>query len=226
MKFRKFLMLRKKRATYPAILDDTNTVLWVDYQTNITKDGSDLVSVWGDKSGNGNDLLQAVGTNQPLQTADGILFDGVDNFMKAVAFTLVQPEFIYIVVKLVSYTQSREIFDGNSANSGFITEATILPEIKAYAGLFSPANNDLTVGSFHIARVLFNGGSSKLQVNEETATTWSSGVNNMNGFTLASNGGNIRFANIEVKEVIIRKIADTAPNEAEIYAYLSSKYGI
>ena len=29
-------------------------------------DGSNLVRIWGDKSVEGNDLLQATGTNQPL----------------------------------------------------------------------------------------------------------------------------------------------------------------
>jgi hypothetical protein len=71
----------------------------VDYLKGITKDGSDLVSKWADQSGNDNDLLQATGTNQPIINANGILFDGVDNFMKAVSFTLIQPEFIYMVFK-------------------------------------------------------------------------------------------------------------------------------
>ena len=226
MKFRKFLMLRKKRATYPAILDDTNTVLWVDYQTNITKDGSDLVSVWGDKSGNGNDLLQAVGTNQPLQTADGILFDGVDNFMKAVAFTLVQPEIIYIVFKPVSWGVNRTIFDGNSSLSGALFQGGSTPELKMYAGSVSPVNANATIGTYHIARVLFNGASSKMIINETTPLTGNFGASNMGGFNLGQRGSGSSFSNIEVKEVIIRKIADTSPNEAEIYAYLSSKYGI
>ena len=94
---------KKKGEVYPAILDDGNTVAWFDMaEKYMTKDGSDFVSQWDDRSGSTNHLLQVVGTNQPLWTADGVLFDGVDNFMKCVAFTLVQPEFIYMVVKHVT----------------------------------------------------------------------------------------------------------------------------
>ena len=48
----------------PSVLTDGNTVAWFDSSENITKDGSDFVSVWGDKSvdavgdPNGNNLLQ------------------------------------------------------------------------------------------------------------------------------------------------------------------------
>ena len=98
----------------PAVLTDGSTVLWVDSKENITKNGSDLVSSWGDKSGNGNDLVQATETNKPTWNSNGVLFDGVDNFMKAVAFTLIQPEFIYIVFKQVTWTSNARVFDGNS----------------------------------------------------------------------------------------------------------------
>lgn len=49
-------------ATYPAILDDGNTVGWylADDLANITKDGSGFVSAWNDFLTSGHDLLQAV----------------------------------------------------------------------------------------------------------------------------------------------------------------------
>ena len=55
----------------------------------VTKDGGDLVSNWADQSGNGDDLVQATGTNQPLwvDTAMNgypvIRADGVDNWLTA-----------------------------------------------------------------------------------------------------------------------------------------------
>lgn len=55
--------------------------------STITKDGSNLVSAWTDKSGNSRDLAQATGTNQPTWTASvlngfpAIDFDGTDNYM-------------------------------------------------------------------------------------------------------------------------------------------------
>ena len=43
----------------PAVIDDGNTVAWYDKDEYITKDGSNLVSVWGDKANwsIGSDLI-------------------------------------------------------------------------------------------------------------------------------------------------------------------------
>ena len=210
----------------PAVLTDGSTVLWVDSKENITKNGSDLVSLWGDKSGNGNDLVQATETNRPTWNSNGILFDGVDNFMKAVAFTLVQPEFIYIVFKQVTFTSNDYILDGNTNNSGGLFQVISSPDLRAYAGSFSTIDSNLVLDTYGIARVQFNGATSTFQINEETQITGNFGTNNMGGFTLGNNGANTVYSNIEVKEVIIRNVADSAQDEGTIYNYLADKYSI
>ena len=49
----------------------------------------------------------------------------------------------------------------------------------------------------------------------------------MGGFTLGAIGGAATdFSNIEVKEVIIRNVADTTQDEGTIYNYLADKYSI
>jgi len=210
----------------PPVLSDGSTVLWVDSQENITKNGSDLVSLWGDKSGNGNDLVQATETNKPTWNANGILFDGVDNFMKAAAFTLVQPEFIYIVFKQITWTGGEYIFDGNTASSGLLFQSGGTPNLIASGGTNS-SKDDLTLDTYGIARVKFNGASSTFQINEETQITGNFGANNMGGFTLGARGdGAVGYGNIEVKEVIIRNVADSAQDEGTIYNYLADKYSI
>ena len=100
----------------PIILEDGNTVAWFDSTENITKDGSNFVSVWGDKSGLSHDLLQATGTNQPLWSAAGVLFDGVDNFMQTAPFTFNKPEQLYVVLRQVTWTANRDLWDGNLTN--------------------------------------------------------------------------------------------------------------
>ena len=211
---------------YPACLDDGNTVAWFDAQENITKDGSNLVSAWGDKSGLAHHLLQATGSKQPLWSADGVLFDGIDNFMKCVAFTWVQPEFIYIVIKSLVWGINDRFFDGQVGSSGMVADFTSSPNISAYAGTHLGANA-APLNTYFILRVLFNGASSKVIINDETPLTWNCGANNMGGFTLgAISEGNQFFANIEVKEIILRKVGDAAGDEAAIYAYLATKYEI
>ena len=208
---------------YPVVLDDGNTIAWFDAQENITKDGSNLVSAWGDKSGLAHHLLQAAGTNQPLWSANGILFDGVDNMMKCVAFPWNQPEFIYMVIKQVTWTNTRRIFDGNAVNSGVLAQSAVTPEIKSYAGTWTAANNNLVVDTWSIVRILFNGLTSSTQVNETAKVEGNGGIGNMGGFTLGASGIGSLFGNIEVKEIIGRI---SVVGEAEIYAYLAAKYGI
>ena len=212
--------------TVEEILTDGSTVLWVDSQENITKNGSDLVSLWGDKSGNGNDLVQATETNRPTWNSNGILFDGVDNFMKA-AFTLNQPEFIYIVFKQVTFTNVDKVFDGNSANTGFLTQSSPSPELKIYGGsALSTGNGDLALDTYGIVRVLFNGASSTFQINETTQITGNFGASSMGGFSLGARQDGVSPSHIEVKEVIIRNVADSAQDEGTIYNYLADKYSI
>ncbi len=210
----------------PEALHDGNTVAWFAYNENITKDGSDFVSVWGDKSSEGNDLLQAAGTNQPLWSSDGVLFDGVDNFMKCVGFTYDQPEMIYIVIKQVTWTVGEGIFDGNANNKGLLFQQATTPGIIAYAGSASGQNDNLAVNTFGIVRILFNGALSKLQIDETAATIGDFGAINMEGFLLGANGGETVFGNIQVKEIILRKIVDSESDEQAIYDYLKKKYAL
>jgi hypothetical protein len=65
-----------------------------------------------------------------------------------------------------------------------------------------------------------------LQVNATAAVTGNTGVANLGGFTFGGNVGGGNYGNIEAKEIIIRKIADSAPDQTAIYNYLKTKYGL
>ena len=211
-----------------AVIKASNTVAWFDSSdlTTITKDGSNLVSLWKDKLLSGRDLIQVNGTNQPLYEVDGILFDGIDNFMKTAGFVYDQPEFIYGVLKQVTWTSNDRLFDGIANGSGELRQTTATPRITAYTTTGSIAfNSEFTVDTFKIVRLLFNGADSKLQINNTDATTGNAGTTSMSGFTIGAHGGNAAFSNIKVKELILRSVADNAANETAIYNYLANKYG-
>lgn len=210
----------------PNVLFDGNTIAWYDYTKKVTKDGSDFVSVWGDISGNSNNLLQAIGTNQPLWRQTGILFDGIDNFMKA-TFTFNQPEQIYIVLRQVSWTANRRLFDGGNDATGALQQHPSTPSLFVYAGSQSSANANLAVGSFGIVKILFNGASGKFQINKTTEITGNFGSLNMGGIVLGARGDTTgSYSNVEFKEAILRNVADSAENKSDIDNYLSRKYGI
>ena len=214
---------------YLDVLEDGSTVAWFlsDEPTTITKDVADRVSRWNDYLGSGHDLIQGVGADQPLWSANGILFDGVSEFMKTAPFAWVQPEMIYIVFKQVNWGTDRTIFDGNTPASTLFYQRLITPPIlNVYAGLFSDQNANLALNTWGIARILFNGASSTFQIDETTQLTGDYGTQDSEGFCLGARPDNTKYSKIEVKEIILRNVADTAPDEAAIYAYLSSKYGI
>jgi len=207
--------------TYPTVLDDGNTVAWFDYTKGTTIVTG--VSKWEDQSGNGNDLLQAATGRQPSLTSDGVLFNGSTDFLKASSFTLEQPEFIYMLFRIVTWTLNTDVFDGNTAFSGELYMSATTPDIKVYAGMGSSANSNMVVGTFAVARVLINGASSKIQINDTTSVTGNFGAADMNGFTIGASGGGSRYSNIEIKEAIIRKVADNSTDQSSIYNYLAKK---
>jgi hypothetical protein len=219
-------------ATAPTIaanvLRDGATVAWYDSSdlTTITKDGSDFVSRWNDKLGSGHDLIQATAASQPKwYTGDGVLFDGVNDFMKTGAFIYIQPNTIYIVFKMITYTRNNTVFDGYNTYSGGVWTETSSPMLNLYYGE-SLFNSTFSVGNYGIIRAKVQNINSKLQINNLTASMGNVGNANLNGFTLASRGlGDLRYGNIQVKEVILRNVADNADDETAIYNYLASKYG-
>jgi hypothetical protein len=210
-----------------------NTVAWYrsDVTATITKDVQDSVSVWADYLGSGRNLLATDGTGRsPIWSADGLLFNGVKNYMQTAAFTWNQPCFIYIVMKQVTYTESPPdyLFDGITTAKAAVYQYNATPKLTATAGTASGYNSDLAVNTWGILRVLFNGANSKIQVNASAAVTGDFGAGNAGGFTLGARpqGTPDRFGNIQVKEIVLRNVVDSAPDEAAIYAYLKAKYGL
>ncbi len=212
----------------PAVLYDGSTVAWYlsDEPTTITMDVANRVSRWNDFLASGHDLIQANGADQPLWSANGVLFDGESEYMKCTGFPYVQPEMIYIVFRQITWVNNDKVFDGNVNNRGALVQSSITPEIRFYNGAFSPVDANLVLNTFGIVRVLFNGANSMLQINNNVPFNGAGGVANMQGFTLGANGANLQFGNIEAKEIILRDVADGAVDQTAIYNYLSVKYGI
>lgn len=59
-----------------------NLALWLDAAdtSTITESGG-AVSVWEDKSGNGNDVSQSAGANKPSYSTNKVVFDGTSDYL-------------------------------------------------------------------------------------------------------------------------------------------------
>lgn len=225
---------RRSSLSYPPMLL-TGLKLWVRSDLGITLNGSD-VSSWADQSGNGNDLVMASASEQPgyltnqLNGHAVVEFDGIDEWLATATFSLVQPETIFLVLKQTTWTDDVSIMDGFATNSGRCRQVGTTPNIALYAGAAAAGNTDLTVNTYSLVTIIFNGGSSLIQVNNNTETTGNAGGSNMNGFTLGAigvgggPGGN--FSNISVAEVIVQEANATTDERDSIKAYVTARYGI
>lgn len=203
-----------------------NLAAWFKFNSGITVTGSG-VSQWSDATGNGNHLLQATDSARPALQADGsILFDGAADFLQCAAFTLNQPETIYLLFKQVTWTINDVLFDGNAGGSGALQQLTGSPTITLNAGATTTSSSALAVNTYGAFCGVFNGASSVIQVGTSTSATGNCGPGNMGGFTLgAIGGGGSNWGSIQVKEVLIYSAAHDANTRAQVISYLSGGNG-
>lgn len=211
-----------------ALLADGNTV--ADWVQAIGLTGSTNATAWADRL-NGVSLAGHGTGGGPTIGADGSLtFNGTDQYMRA-SFALVQPETIYLVLKQIAWSDNAYIFDGVPANRGEMMQITggASPQISICSNgginIVGP-NSNLAVGAWGVVIAQFNGATSLLQVDSNTAVTGNAGAGNLGGFTIGTDGGGpSQYANIAVKRIILRSVADDAAKILAIQTQLKATYG-
>jgi len=200
--------------------------LWCRYNQGITITG-DGVSQWDDQSGNGNHLKQTDNNRRPEKKTDGsILFSGLFDALVADAFTLVQPENIYILAKQITWTGNDRWYDGNAIDTGTLDQASVTPELKLYAGTFTNTIS-LPLGVYGVVTAVINSTNTVLQLNNDAPVIGNAGTSNMGGFTLGARPDYTSLANIQVMEVIIHDtIAHDAATRAQVINYLARVGGL
>jgi len=228
-----------EEGTYPAVLDDGHTVAWFisDSTANMTRDGDNLVSSWGDETANNHDLVEATTDYQPLWQATGILFNHGNQVGEGetyhnwdrlrVTFAYDQPAMVYMVIRQLSWTTDDYIMDGyNVDNLGLYQNGTT-PDLKTYAGTASASNSNLALNTWGILRIKYDGANSSFQVNETSAITTNIGTNDPEGITLGRPGNvDSSYGHFEVAEIIFRDILDGSTDADAIYDYLNAKYSL
>ena len=152
-------------------------------------------------------------------------FDGVDDYLKSLPFTLNQPTSIYSCLKQDSFTTNDAIFDGNALQSGQMRQITnpgILRIFNVTAGLTTGIKT--TIGTFDNIYTLFSDTTLSLKQNNLTMASTQGGSNSLNGFILAASGSMISNSNISVKEIIIKRIATDESDT--IFNYFKNKHKV
>lgn len=209
-----------------ALLWDLDTQNWWTLE-KVTKDANNKVTSWTDSSGAYNNGLQADTSKSPTWSSTGVLFDGVNDFVRA-SSSMDVPVTVYMVFRSVTYTNLDIIMGGATSNVVVFRQYDTAPSLSIYAGVGLGDNDDLAVGDWGIATVIFNGANSSLQINSGTPLTGNTGAETvLNGITVGSGqDGTGNWSNIEVKEVITRVWNDSEAQQNLIRAYLNDKYSI
>lgn len=235
----KLLNLLNKQKFTPLRLG--NLELWLDGSdiNTITKDGSNLISQWNDKSGNASHTTQTIGSNQPTYAASGqnrksiITFDGGD-FLTMPSATYTIPNnnnTIFIVLKHgVSTTNDRIINMEESGASKYSVEYKADGTIAYHNSATGTAvSATLTETNFTIVTSYLSGTTQSIAVNGGTATTNASG-NTGATITAAAIGGNAtgtgQLLEGSIAEIIIYTRALPAVEIKLVNRYLSNKWGI
>lgn len=156
-----------------------------------------------------------------------LLFDssGSSNFMATGAFTLNQPTIVYSVLKQISWGNGVYIWDGSAIAMMAMYQGGVTPQLNLNAGAGTGTNGNLPTGQNSVVTAIYNGASSSLKVDGSAAATGNAGANNAGAFVLGHAGNGTAPSNIQVKEIIIRNVADSAAVQAQIRALLKSIHG-
>jgi hypothetical protein len=172
---------------------------------------------------------QGVAANRPTIASpdvDGVtIFDGSNDFIESVPFTLKQPFAIYAIVCQKGWTFNDALLGGST--NGYINliqgPTGESPSILIEGGVTGTIKNtQLVLGEYHVLRWLMNGSSTKLIIDNGTPSTGVGGTRFMSRLVVGARGGDAAWANCAYKVLIARNTADLIVHD-KIFRHLVSK---
>lgn len=201
----------------PAIISDGNTFAFWDFNTGVTKNGSNEVTEHADSLGSANTLLPVSGA-KPIWSANGITTIKTENGLGTGVKTLSQPYSYYIVATVNDPVTGKSMMDGNGVLSSSLYLNNTEIRVSAYAGTLS-AYKIISSASKYLFHALFNGASSNFGVNNDVITgNW--GVGNASGITVG------KLCGVTYQGILVRKIVDLDADVLSIKTFLRLKYGV
>ncbi len=215
--------------TEPSILSDSDTKAWyVAERQYMTFSSGNIVERWDDKSGNNHYLWQPTPGEQYLPTFSGDTVNFHDNSQfEDLNFTQSQPLTVYLVAKMRSYGGGyHEIIEFNRLDVVLTSDADPLPwKIRSYpmSGLTASSTNRLPKNEFVVLTATFNGTSSSIRINDNTADTGGDlSIDTVARRMIVSHAG----MDMAVKEIVVRGVDDTNGDENTIIEWFMQKYDI
>ena len=213
--------------------------LWLDAndRSTITESG-DKVSRWDDKSGNGNDVTQGTGANQPTTQSDAqngknvLVFDGTNHFMSSVfdASLDIRNDFTIIyVAKTDDTTMTRRILATDGYATGVASSAR-----TQYTALgvqdYSSANDYWNTSSHIINTMTMDTSNDAIFYKNNAVFSSPTGANPANatttGIFIGSRDTGVQKWDGEIAEIIIYDRVLSTAERTVLNRYLSLEWGL
>jgi len=195
--------------TWTDIFDPSNInglTAWYDGRSGIILNGAD-VSQWDDRSGNGNNLLQATASKQPFFDNAGadpfVLFDGITELLQLSAFgsgDQPQPNTFVIAVRVVVNTINDIIFDSAVSGKRHFIDLAGGGQARLFAGSASISGDTNLSTTKHIIAVVVDGVNSQMYIDgglDEILGEPTPGSNVLAGFSLGAKFNETDHSNLE-----------------------------
>lgn len=208
---------------------DLGAALWLDATdaSTITITGSG-VSIWGDKSGNSNDLTQAIDSKRPTHNVgSNVSFDKTSNQNLALSSfaggTLTQPTTWAITVRHRAVASSEYLYDDalGSSRQGFLTNGSNF-------AIFSPVAQDLASddATLHTYLIEYNGASSLgFQDGGSNLVGGSAGSSGADGIRIGSRFNEASGGNYDIYELVIIEGALSTVDKNLLGNFMAAKHG-
>lgn len=211
----------------PASLTGLTAWYKADAGTSSTVNGTAL-SAWNDQSGNGNNLTQATGVNQP--TYQAAVQNGLPivrfsaHFMDAAGVSVSQPDTIWIVAKNTAAGGSLNVIDGITVRQAVLQNGGHVYSFYAGLGPIDSASNWGTT-SFHYISTLFNGASSLMRSDGIQVLTGNPGANALTGLRVGAFQSASAMWQGDVGEIVVAT-GDQTAQFSNMETYLKNRWGL
>lgn len=209
---------QRAAAPFPAGFISNNLALWL-------RKGGASGSTWADSSGNGRTVTL---NGSPTVGASSVTFDGATQWgtvTGGVVNVFPSDYTIYMRVKPITWAADAYLFSGQVGRAS-IAMKTVSPSVAFTDSLGTvAASTNSVIGAFNNISGQFNKttGAVSLTVDGTTNTGTLANTNAASSVTIAAKqGGASGRSNIEVVEVIGYTALHTAPEVAQMIAYLNS----
>lgn len=229
----KYILDKDSYATF-AQNDIAGLVAWYRADAGIHLNGNSHVDQWNDQSSSGNNLniISSVAIDVFSNIQNGlpaVYFSAANsNFIDCNTINIPQPFTVFSVIQQKTMNGATSVYD----NPGGAGSETVLQNSdnngvwKLYAGSALNSSESVTLNITVLITAIFNGSSSLIQKNNNTASYGNVGANGLVHLRVGNSYYNTNYWNGYVMEILIFNSALSTQNRTIVQNYLNNKWAI